>query len=350
MTARIFVITFLVFLTVNGQTAQECAALNAHGNRILGISVNETPRVKYLSSFIAAKQMGLQSVSLNLPWDEIETSPGVYSNKNLSVANQFYPTQQIRLSLVVTLIDTNRLRLPKDLVGKHFDDPVVIDRFNRLMSWVVTQIPEVTLNCVAIGNEVDVYLGSNKELWQQYTNFFARTAAHVRQLRAGTPVGAKTTFKGISAHADLIHALNHYADVAMVTYYPLKDDFSVKAPTAVLGDFATMVQLLPGRPIMILEAGYPSSTLLESSERKQSEFVHEVFDAWDRYPVAIREIEFTWENDIPETTVRQLGTYFGGSDAKFLAYLGSIGLRDENGKPKMAFATLSEETKKRGWW
>jgi len=350
MTARIFVIALVVFCIVTGQTAHDAAALNSHGNRILGITVNEVPGVKYLTAFNAAKQIGLQSVSLNLPWDEIEPTPGVYSSKFLSIADQFYPTQQLHVSLVITLIDTNHLRMPKDLAGKRFDDPVVIDRFNRLMSWVLTQIPHVTLNCVSIGNEVDVYLGTNNDRWQQYINFFAKTSAHVRQLRLGTPVGAKTTFKGIVLHPDLIHSLNHFADVAMVTYYPLQDNAMVRSPTVVAQDFATMVQQLPGRPILILEAGYPSSTLLDSSERKQSEFVHNVFDAWDRYPVSIREVEFTWENDIPDTIVRQLGTYFGISDAKFLAYLGSIGLRNENGKPKMAFLTLGEETKKRGWW
>jgi hypothetical protein len=348
--SRIFVVALLVFFVMTGQTVQVAVALNAHGNRILGISVNEVPGVKYLTAFNAAKQMGFESLSLNLPWDEIEATPGVYSSKVLSIADQFYPTQQTRVSLVVTLIDTNHLRMPKDLVGKRFDDPIVIDRFNRLMSWVMTQIPNVTLNCVSIGNEVDVYLGTNNDRWQQYTNFFAKTSAHIRQLRSRTPVGAKTTFKGIVTHPDLIRSLNHFADVAMVTYYPLQDNFVVKSPTIVAQDFAAMVQQLPGRPILILEAGYPSSPILDSSERKQSEFIHEVFEAWDRYPVSIREVEFTWENDIPDAMVRRLGTYFGASDAKFLAYLGSIGLRDENGKPKMAFLTLSEETKKRGWW
>ncbi len=128
---RIFVIAFVILNILAEQVMQPAVAITPHGNRLLGISVNEVPGANYASSFSTAQQIGLQAVSLSLPWDEIEKKPGVYSNKFLSIANQFYPSHRTLISLVITPIDTNKLHLPKDLIGKRFDDPIVINRFNK---------------------------------------------------------------------------------------------------------------------------------------------------------------------------------------------------------------------------
>jgi hypothetical protein len=96
-------------------------------------------------------------------WDELETEPGVYNpNPNwLEIANLYYPAQDIQVSLTISVIGTNNLRLPPDLADKSFDDPAVIARFNNLLDYVAVQIPNLTLNSLAIGNEIDIYLGTD---------------------------------------------------------------------------------------------------------------------------------------------------------------------------------------------
>jgi hypothetical protein len=54
-------------------------------------------------------------------------------------------------------------------------------------------------------------------------------------------------------------------------------------------------------------------------------------------------------NDIPDSELKKLATYYGISDKKFSGFLGSLGLRDSSGRPKMSFSVLSQQAKLRGW-
>ncbi len=48
------------------------------GNRILGLGVNTAGDNDYLKAISLAKSAGVQTVSLTIHWDAIETAPGTY--------------------------------------------------------------------------------------------------------------------------------------------------------------------------------------------------------------------------------------------------------------------------------
>lgn len=322
------------------------------GERLLSVDLTISSDDDFGKAFTLAHSVGMQVTSLSLAWDELEPSPNHYgSDPNWpKIANDFYSQQGVAISLALTPIDTNNLRLPPYLKDKAFDDPEVIERFKRLLDYVFSQLPDLELTSLAIGNEIDGYLGTNQQLWQEYTRFFQETSAYARTKRPGLLVGSKLGFGGLTneAHtlsADLIRA----SDVVMLTYYPLNGDFTVKNPEVVHEDFAKLVALFPDKPIYMLEAGYPSSPLLGSSEEKQADFVHEIFRAWDTQAEHIKLLDFLWLHDIPPAVVEELGEYYRLEDEKFLAYLATLGLRTFDGKDKEAFKVLGLETKQRGW-
>ncbi|MBW6519117.1 MAG: hypothetical protein K0A89_11535 [ANME-2 cluster archaeon] len=78
---------------------------------------------------------------MSLAWDDIESSPGNYGNKYLDIANQFYPANNMQISLSINPIDTNNLRPPPDLKDRDLDDPEVIERYNKLMDYVFSRTP-----------------------------------------------------------------------------------------------------------------------------------------------------------------------------------------------------------------
>jgi hypothetical protein len=247
-------------------------------------------------------------------------------------------------------IDTNNLRLPVDLADKAFDDPEVIERFKRLLDYVFSQIPDLELSSFSIGNEIDGFLSTNKEMWQQYTNFFQEVFAYAKTKRPNLLVGSKIGFSGLTVSAyDLSQTLIRVSDVVMVTYYPIKPDFSVREPKVVHQDFAKLVDLFPNKPIYILEAGYPSSERLVSSEEKQAEFMREIFRAWDTHASHILVLDFLWLHDLPFAVVEELGVYYRFDDKNFLAYLATLGFRTHEGQDKEAFLVLQQEAKLRGW-
>jgi len=324
----------------------------AKGTRILAIDVTEAETTDYDTAVDKAANAGAEMINLSLSWTTIETSPGVYDNSFLSIADIYYPLKGIPVNLSLQTINTNQKEVPSDLQAVNFDDPVMISRFKTLLDFVFAEIPNVTLNSLAIGNEIDAYLVTDAQKWAQYQNFYTEVSAYARTKQPGLKIGTKATYAGITSYAqNELLAMNALSDVVMVTYYPLNSDFTVKAPGVVATDFSTLVALYPADPIYMMEVGYPSGALCNSSESLQSDFVREVFEAWDTYNTQIQFISFTWLTDLSGQYVQDLGTYYGLSDPIFLEYLGTIGLRTYSGTgtDKQAFSTLANEASKRGW-
>jgi len=322
------------------------------GNRILAIDVNEPADGDYDAAFRLAREAGAQAVSLSIPWDSFEVAPGQFSPDPdfLSIANLYYPGYGASLALTLAPIDTNRLRVPQDLTALRFDDPRVIERFNRALEQALARLPDTELSILAIGNEIDVYLQADPERCAAYASFFAATAAHARSLRPGLKVGTKATASGLLGEGrECLEAVNRQSDAILATYYPLRPDFSVRSPSSPAADFAELADLAASKPIYLLEVGYPSSEHLGSSEALQAEFVQQVFRAWDAQASAIPYLCFTWLHDISDDTRDGYLGYYGLRSAKFAAFLGSLGLRTHSGQDKPAFLALAQEATARGW-
>ncbi len=56
---------------------------------------------------------------------------------------------------------------------------------------------------------------------------------------------------------DIAQDMYRKSDEVMTTYYPLNGDFTVKDPDVILDDFQTLVDLFPGKEILMTEIGYP---------------------------------------------------------------------------------------------
>ncbi len=86
------------------------------GNRQLEIDITDAENGNYDHSIALVKEVGAESVSLSLFWDEIETAPGVFApDPNwLKISNLYYPGQDFSLSLVISVLDTSEIRLPSE--------------------------------------------------------------------------------------------------------------------------------------------------------------------------------------------------------------------------------------------
>ncbi len=324
------------------------------GERILEIHINEAEDGDYDQAVEKAKTAGAESVSLSVFWDEIETAPGIYQPdpNYLEIANLYYPAQGLKVSLVISVLDTTETRLPSDLEGKTLDDSEVISRFNDLLEYVKTQIPDLQLSSLAIGNEIDSVLGEDPEAWQAYRTFFRKTSQHARRLWPEVPVGTKLTFEGLTGPMqEDAQALNLNSDVVMVTYYPLASDFMVQAPDVVHDDLKGLIRIYPQKMIHITEIGYPTSAVNDSSPEKQAAFIREIFAAWDQHADHIPLLSYSWLTDLPQKAVPDLQRYYSLSDPTFGEFLRTLGLRTYpgGGKDKPGYQVLQAEAEVRGW-
>jgi hypothetical protein len=330
----------------------------AAAGRMLAIAVTTAERQDLMAAVRTARQAGSGVMTLSLPWDEVETSPGQYGARQpwLPQINQYFPSISLPVALSITPIDVNNDHRPADLRGKPWDDPAAIARFNGMLDWVLGQVPDLSIVCVSLGNEVESVLKSDAAQWGQYERFFAATAAHARKLRPGLVVGCKLGSKvllpgGEKAVLGYARALNSHADAVLVTYYPIQNDFTVKDPAVVHADMRALCTAYEGRPIYMLEAGYPSSAVCGGSEERQAEFVRQLFSAWDEHAAQVRLVCYFCLTELGPADLAKYQAYFGGHTAKFAGFLGTLGLRTwpGEGQDKPACAAFRAEAAKRGF-
>jgi hypothetical protein len=346
MALRILISLLMAFAAIKGVLAAE-----PKGNRILAMAINEGPGANFDSSFEAARAAGLQAVALNLDWDEVEKEPGVYRPEPnwLEIANKFYPPYRIKVELAINPIDTTADRRPQWLKEKSWDDPAVIEAYVRVINWALANTQALDRVSLSLGNEVDVLLGESVADWTSYSIFAAETAKAIKASHPELRIGIKTTFASFKGPVSKsVSALHAKMDIALLTYYPLNDDFTVKPPGSVADDMAFALDVLQGREVHFAEVGYPTSAACGSSPERQVEFVRQVFAAWDKHADQIRLINFVWVNDIGKDVRDDYVEFYGVNAPCFAEYLATLGLRS-GGVDKPAFKVLAEEAKKRGW-
>ncbi len=321
------------------------------GDRLVGLQVNEASDKDYGKAMAIAKEAGIQVVGLSIFWDEIEKTEGVYAPDfdSLGIANSYYPSAGISIFLSIAVLDTTAKRLPSYLTGKNLDDPKVIEDFKEFLDHVESKTTELNIVGISLGNEVDIYLSGHPEEWNNYKAFYETAKEYAEEKWPGK-IGVKGTFYGLTEKAkEEMLSLNENSDMIFVTYYPLDNGFVVKDASVVGAEVDELMLIYHEKRIIFAELGYPSSSQNNSSQEKQMLFVKETFRFWDKYHDRIHLINFEWMHDKSRDEVNAFGNYYGSTDKKFLAYLGSLGLRTYDGKDKAGFLALKAEAIARGW-
>jgi hypothetical protein len=320
------------------------------GDRIISVDVNMGKNQDFNVGFNLARDAGMQNIGLFQHWTVLEPDSGKYDSKWLDIAEIYYPTAGVKLDLTLALYNANKKEYPRDLVDCALDDPLVVERFEKLLDFVFSRFKKMELGSINIGSEFNIYFGDDGKSWEQFRNFYARVARYARRKRPGLKVAAEVTFDGLTgATRGYIRRLNEESDLIGVSYYPLDGKGNVKDPAVVREDFNTIVSMCKDKPVYIYQLGYPSSQELGSSVARQAEFIREVFRAWDLHVTAIRMIDFTWLYDTSESSAGETGKYYGMSGKKFAEFIRTLGLLTYTGGQKPAFRALKEEAGARGW-
>lgn len=322
------------------------------GERLFGIGITENED-GFASSFNAAMQVGTEIVELNIPWDSIEVSEGVYQDPMGGVfeAIGFFGYNNVEVMLSLAVVNTVHSTVPDYLQNSDWDSPEMIEAFNNLVDWVLAEIPQtVSIISISIGNETDLFLSD--DAWVDYIQFVAATSDYIRSSYPGIALGVKNTVTNGVLGGDLSHVqqVNQYTDVVMLTYYPQNSSFVVMDPETVHSHLQQIVSSFPGREIWLNEVGYQSgSEYCGSTQTKQAHFFHEFFTAWDVNRQNIKLVLIDWLHDISSEQLAEMEEYYGISDPGFLEYLATLGLRYHDGTDKYAWLQLLEETQARGW-
>jgi len=338
--------------TTSQQPAQQ-------GGRVLGLDVKEIPSVTYDMAYKQAMALGVREVSVSLDWVILEPTVGNYDNTLADIIDTYYPLQTGDITLVLRPLDTPGPRLPSDLTGD-FDDPAVITAYENFLTNLHSRLSNLNasgkLKWIHVGNEIDANLGADSVKWAQWQIFFVAVKAKIKSLW-GAQVNVSTVVQ-FNALSDMVKRslylnLLPELDSAVLTYYPLNVDFTMRPPTTVAADFKLMVDTIAGKDILLQECGYPSSLLNNSSESLQADFISAVFKAWDNHSDRIKLIDIAWQYDVSEAEVNQWVIDFGMSgqpnEDKFKQYLWTLGLSNFDSTEKPALQRLRDELQIRSW-
>lgn len=318
--------------------------------RSLGMAITVPEHGDFETALALAIEAGATRVPLTFSWRSLEPEPQTYDDRSLAIAALILPAMGLSIDLAITPISGGKLSMPRDLNDRVFDDPDVMTRYLALLDHVLTVLQGANVNLLLVGVEADRYLGDDSDAWARYAAFAANAADFVHERRPGTEVGVQSSTSSRLRDPDDWQAVDAISDIIATSYYPL-DGSNVRDPSEIAADFDALTARYPDRIIRIVETGFPSSEVNDSSLDLQALFIHELFAAWDQHADQIRSITLWTEYDYAP---RELGHLDRPPDQRrdpYVALIGSIGLRlwDGDGAPKPAWDTLLQETAVRGW-
>jgi hypothetical protein len=348
------------------------AGVIPRGARVLGLAV-AIGDLEFQQNVRTARGAGAQTTNLSFAWDDVErtydagtpdasddagddggdagaaASPTQLFNPLLHVANLVLPDE--RMGAVVTLdaLDAVGSRAPAELATRALDDADLATRYGRLSDYALDQLPDVSVTALFVASSADVLLGDDPAKHAAFATFVTRAVAHVHAARPKIKVGFVVTASGATSAKERLAAAWAASDVIGVTYLPVDAAAQAKPVTAVAADFDALVAALPpGKPIILREVGYPTAPECGSSEAAQAAFVSAAFGSWDRHAGRISVMTFRELVDLDPGEAAALAQRAGRSDAAFIGFLGSLGLRSGT-QTKLGLGALIREGRARGF-
>jgi hypothetical protein len=310
----------------------------------LGLVANPAqgaPPDSFGSAFFTARATGVNLLSYGIRWSDFETAPGQFATGDLRGLLSLARAYGMGLYVTLHVLETNQRAVPADLAAMAFDDPVLLTRLDLAVDTLAATLRGGPVVALALGNEVDVYLGLHPGELDAFTMLVAHEVARLHARLPSVPLGIVTTSPIGNPHAAIGDALNLYGDVAIYTYYPFQagGDFQHRPPGTFEPDMAAMRARVPAKPVAFQEVGYSSSPANGSSEALQADFVRR-FRGYVAGSLR-RDVLFAdWYlyTDLDSATVDTLLGYYGYASPGFRAYLANLGLRRADGTPKAAWS------------
>jgi len=321
-------------------------AIPARGAQSLGVAVvpqqKPLPTSRHIvKAFDLAYNTGCRTVQMGWTWKSLELSPGVFNLTDVSNTLSYIEARGFDVILNIQVLNTNIKETPPDLLGVSFADDAMKSRFRALLDALQPYLT-ARVRSISVGNEVDAFLNTYPWEWTPYAEFYSNAAAHIHAIAPGIAVGVTMIYDSVRQAPDQANLLNQFSDVWVLTYYPLRSDFTVREPTEPLTDFPAMLQMAGGKPVILQECGYPSSRLNASSQKKQAQFVQYAFQAWraagDQMPI----LSYFALHDFTRQQTKEFTHYYGFGSSAFRAFLGSLGLHNEWGVPKRSWRVFQD--------
>jgi hypothetical protein len=319
---------------------------------LIGIDYNPTPQEGFEEpskrrAFKRAVDAGLTYFKAMPTWSALEPRPGEYNFEEIDFAAGLAEEYDLPLYVNVRVIDTGNKSVPSAYAKLPFDDDRTVKALTAALQ-AAGRRARGRVRWLAIGNEVDSYLKSRDREIEQYARMFERVKGPASDAFGGAQVTVNVTADAVREFSRKFGPITRLGDYASFTYYPLNINFTMRDPSQAMGHVNDIMDAAGSQRVMFQEIGYASAERLGSSLEKQAQFYRNVFAALEKHGDRVIGANFLFMSDLPPKTVEELGDYYKLPFFKdnFKAYLGTLGLFDQQGRPKPAWDVFREQAQR----
>jgi hypothetical protein len=316
--------------------------------------INYTP---YTTEYNAIYADGARGAQTAAPWSSLEPSPFSPTYDLTMISNPYFGLNALdgygytSILINIPIVAIGLRTMPADIIALPFNNTTVITRFHLLLDQFVPSLKS-SVKYISLGNEVDTYFKTHGGEVSEYKALIEDARTYIHTLKPNIKVGVTTTFDGFVGNASAqtksdVASLNANMDVIILTYYPTGAAFVPRDPSTVSTDMTKMINVAAGKPLVMQEWGYPSSSILSplplDSEQMQADFITNTFTSWRQYGSArIPFISFfKWRDwDQAQCTALTSGKIPGDS---FYEFMCSLGLLNNDTSSKLAYSALTTE-------
>ncbi|MEM7107569.1 MAG: hypothetical protein AAF519_05030 [Bacteroidota bacterium] len=272
--------------------AQDLPLLSSNRNLGMIVGFNADNPVSTTDSindrWMEALAAGMRIGRLQIDWPELEPSPGHFDENALESQLRVLRDDSLETFLLISAYDSEGPVVPDDLSGKKFDDPELIDRFNRLMDWVIPMLAAYDGYAISISNEADNSFDETENLSSELLVFFNQVKGHIHSINDQMAVTVTFAEGNLAANFAGSDALLEACDVCSFNFYgsattgTFPFNRTLTAPE-IRSDIQKMLDKAGGKSIIIQELGMHSGRdLLTSNEEIQRVFFEVFFSEMEK--------------------------------------------------------------------
>lgn len=203
------------------------------------------------------------------------------------------------------------------------------------------------LKFLAIGARVDRWIDAREDDAGGLEELLAHAIERAREhpnAREDLLVGVGLSRQGALASGGHAAALRALGNATMASLFPGLNDVPggtpVPSPGSIALDLDAIDDVDPGRPVALVEVGYPSSTLVGGSDEAQGLFLDSLFEALGSRRASFPLIVVSRLHDLDDDACSAEGVDLDEEEELVLAYRCSTGVRDDDGDAKPAWSSF----------
>lgn len=304
--------------------------------------------------------MDTQVVAFN--WVDLEPTKGTYKKQLLLNKLAQAKADLSAPMLMLTGPQSDEMLLPHDLDGQEgfklrdgrsIDDPEIIDRYKKLLDWVVPMLSSQNGWAIVVGNEVDIRLQVEPSEAESYLSFLKAVRDHVHSINPDMAVAMTVTAAPVYTADPTVLRFIEESDFASYTFYC---DPGWSGVMGLVLEFVMpyLQASAEDKPIIFQEFGC-SSGFVDGRQQRiaytpeiQEEFIEAFIKVIDNSP----QVRAAYAYQLNDLSAAQIDEYLGLADylnnaeekaywAEHIELLGTLGLcENDSGATKLAWHKL----------